>query len=81
MCNIYQRYILPCLKSNAGKCSTITSSNSPVEFQIENILISNVIRVKFLDVHVEGRLDFDYHVCQICKKANKKLLTLSSLDI
>ena len=29
-----------------------------------------------LGVHIDGRLDFDRHVKQICKKASKKLHTL-----
>ena len=60
------------LKSNAGKCNLITSSTSPVEIQIKNTIISSVKRVKLLGVHADGRLDFDYHVNQICKKASKK---------
>ena len=65
------------LKSNAGKCNLITSSTSPVEIQIENTIISSVKRVKLLGVYTDGRLDFDYHVNQICKKATKKIHALS----
>ena len=32
-----------------------------------------------LGVHIDGRLDFDYQVCQIFKKANKKLHALSRI--
>ena len=60
------------LKSNAGKCNLITSSTSPVEIQIENTIISSVKGVKLLGVHTDRRLDFDYHVNQICKRASKK---------
>ena len=65
------------LKWNAGKCHLITSSTSPVQIHIENIIISSVKRVKLLGVHIDGRLDFDYHVNQICKKASKKIYDLS----
>ena len=34
------------LKSNAGKCNLITSSTSPLEIRIENVIIFNVKRVK-----------------------------------
>ena len=54
------------LKSNAWKCNLIKSSTSPVEIQIENTIISSVKRVKLLGVPIDGRLDFDYHVSQIC---------------
>ena len=60
------------LKSNAGKCNLITSSTFPIEIQIENTIISSFKRVKLLGVHTDGRLDLDYHVNQICKKASKK---------
>ena len=59
------------IKSNTGNCNLITSSTSPVEIQIENTIISSVKRVKLPGVHIDGRLDFDYHVNQICKKASK----------
>ena len=67
------------LKLNTGKCNLITSSTSPVEIQIENTIISSVKRVKLLGVHIDGRLDFDYHVNQICKKASKKIPALSKV--
>ena len=65
------------LKSKAGKCNLVASSTSPAEIQIESTIISSVKRVKLLGVHIDGRLDFDYHVNQICKKASKKIHALS----
>ena len=59
------------LKSNAEKCNLITSSTFPVEIQIRSTIISSVNRVKLLRFHIYVRLDFDYHVKQICKKASK----------
>ena len=56
------------------------SSTSPVEFQIKNTVISSVNRVKLQGVHIDDRLNFDYHVSQICKKANKKLHALSRVS-
>ena len=44
---------------------------------MENTIISSVKRVKLLGVRIDGRLDFDYHVNQICKKASKKIHALS----
>ena len=40
--------------------------------QIENTVISSVKRVKLPGVHIDGRLDFEYQVRQICKKTSKK---------
>ena len=60
------------LVANAGKCHLLTSSNLPVDIRITNTKISNVERVKLLGVNIEGRLNFDYHVNTLLKKANKK---------
>ena len=60
------------LKSNARKCNLIASSTSLEEIRIENTIISSINRVKLLGVHIDGRLDFGYHVSQICKRASKK---------
>ena len=76
---IFERFYNNRLKAKAGKCNLITSSTSPGEIQVENTIISNVKRVKLLGAHIEGRLDFDYHVSQVCKKASKKIYALSSV--
>ena len=47
-----------------------------IEVRIENTVISIANRVKLLDVNTDGRLDFNYHVSQICKKTSKKLHSL-----
>ena len=69
MINIFEWFRNNFLKSIAEKCNLITSSTSAVEFQIENSIISSVKRVKLLAVHICGRLDFDFYVSKICKKA------------
>ena len=65
------------LVANAGKCHLITSSNLPVDIRITNTKISNMERVKFPGVNIEGRLNFDYDVNTLLKKANKKHHTLA----
>ena len=65
------------LVANAGKCHPYTSSNLPVDIRITNTKISNVERVKLLGVNIEGRLNFDYHVNTLLKKANKKYHALA----
>ena len=65
------------LVENTGKCHLLTSSNLPVDIRITNTKISNVERVKLLRVNIEGRLNFDYHVNTLLKKANKKYHTLA----
>ena len=63
--------------ANAGKCHLLTSSNLPVDIGITNTKISNVERVKLLGVNFEGRLNFDYQVNTLLKKANKKYHALT----
>ena len=65
------------LVANAGKCNLLTSSNLPVDIRITNTKISNVERDKLLGVNIEGRLNFDYHVNTLLKKANKKYHALA----
>ena len=65
------------LVANAKKCHLLTSSDLSVNIRITNIKISNVERVKLLGVNFEGRLNFDYHVNTLLKKANKKYHALA----
>ena len=65
------------LKSNAGKCNLLTSSTSPIKMKIENTEISSTNKVKLLGIQIDGKLKFDYHISQLCKKASKKLHALS----
>ena len=44
-------------------------------------MISSVNRVKILGVHIDGRLDFDYNVSQICKNTSKNLQALSKFMV
>ena len=34
-------------------------------------------KVKLLGIHIDNRLNFDYHISQLCKKAGKKLHALT----
>ena len=47
---------------------------------MKNAIVSSVNRVKLLGVHIDGRLDFDYHVSQICNETSKKLHGLSKVS-
>ena len=67
------------LKANADKCLLIASSKVPVDIQISNIKVTSQSRVKLLGIHIESRLNFDYHVSQLCKKASKKLPALARI--
>ena len=60
------------LVANAKKCHLLTSSITPVDINISNTEILNKERVKLLGVNLEGRLNFDFHVNALLKKASKK---------
>ena len=65
------------LKANADKCHLIPSSKVPVDTQISDIKVASESKVKLLGIHIDNRLNFDYHVSQRCKKASKKLHALA----
>ena len=65
------------LKGNADKCHLITSSKSPVGIEVANMTIMSEEKVKLLGIHIDNRLNFDYHISQLCKKAGKKLHVLT----
>ena len=60
------------LVANAGKYHLLTSSKTPVDIYISNTEILNEERIKLLGVNLEGRLNFDFHVNTLLKKATKK---------
>ena len=67
------------LKPNAEKCHLIASSKVLVDIQISNIKVTSESRVKLLGIHIENRLNFEYHVSPLCKKASKKLHELARI--
>ena len=67
------------LKANADKCHLIASSKVPADIQISDIKVTSQSRDKLLGIHIDNRLNFDYHVSQLCKKASKKLHALTRI--
>ena len=65
------------LKGNADKCHLITSSKTPVAIEVANMTIMSEEKVKLLGIHIDNRLNFDYLISQLCKKAGKKLHALT----
>ena len=66
------------LKGNADKCHLITSSKTPVGIEVANVTIMSEEKVKVLGIHIDNRLNFDYHISQLCKKAGKKIACFNS---
>ena len=67
------------LKANANKCHLLLSSKDSAKIEVGNYPVDNIDRVKLLGIHIEGRLNFDYHVSQLCKKASQKLHALARI--
>ena len=67
------------LKANADKCPLIAGSKVPIDFQISDIKVTSESRVKLLGIHIDNRLNFDYHHSQLCKTANKELHALARI--
>ena len=59
------------LKSNVDKCHLIASSKVQVDIQISDTKVTSESRVKLLGIHIDNRLNFDYDISQLCKKASK----------
>ena len=56
------------MKSNADKCHLLVSSNEKVIIKIGGHEIANTKREKFLGVHLDSRLSFDYIYQKFAKK-------------
>ena len=65
------------IKGNADKCLLITSSKNPVGIEVSNMTIMSEGKVKLLGIYIDNRLNFDYHISQLYKKARKKLHALT----
>ena len=57
--------------------SLITSSKTPVGIEVSSVTMMSEEKVKLLGIHIDNRLNFDYHISQHCKKAGKKLNALT----
>ena len=74
---IFGRFKKNFLKGNADKCHLITSSKTTVGIKVSNITIMSEKKVKLLGIYIDNRRNFDYHISQLCKKAEKRLHALA----
>ena len=65
------------MKNNADKCHPLVSSNEKGIIKIGSHEIANSKREKLLGVHLDSGLSFDYHISEVCKKANRKVCALA----
>ena len=55
----------------------IASSKTAIAIHISDAMVSNEKRVKLLEINLEERLNFDFYVDTLIKKANKKRYALA----
>ena len=67
-------------KANPEKYHLLTTPKPEVDIEISGNLIKKVNRTKLLGITIGGRLNSDYHTQKLCKKASKKLHTLSRVS-
>ena len=72
---LFQWFSAKHLVANAGKCQLLTSSKITNNIAISNANVSSEQKVKLLEINLESRLNFDYHVNALLNKA--KILCFS----
>ena len=65
------------MKSNAGKCHLLVSTNDSVSMNVNGFKIDKTDTEKLLGVKFDKKLIFDDHISDICKKAGRKISALA----
>ena len=66
-------------KGNPDKCHLLVSTNEKIKINIGDFSIENSDCEKLLGVKIDNKLTFDYHVSDMCKKANRKINALARI--
>ena len=67
------------MKANLDKCHFLCNSNSEVSLSTENQKIKNIKFEKLLGIKLYSKLNFNFHVHDICQKAGQKLNAISRI--
>ena len=67
------------LKSNPDKCHALVSTNKHLNMKVCNYTIGNSQCEKLLGVKIDVNLNFNEHISDLCKKANRKISALASI--
>ena len=65
--------------ANADKCHLLFSSAEDHTIEINAFTVKNSHCEKLLGVHFDDQLKLDFHICKLCKNANKKLHALAKV--
>ena len=63
--NICEWFQKNSFKFKIDKCNLITIDKSEEEIQLGETSLTSINRVKLLGIHIDGRLNFDYHINQL----------------
>ena len=77
--NLFQCFRNNHMKANAGKCHLLVTGNYDVSANINEFEIESSNKEKLLDISIDTRLSFEYHITSLCKKANQKLHALGRI--
>ena len=72
-------FITTTLILNVEKSNLIVATKENLELEVSCCSIRIEDSVKLFGIHINNKLNFDYHVNQLCKKASKKLHALARI--
>ena len=72
-------FITTTLILNVEKSNLIVATKENLELEVSCCSIRIEDSVKLLGIYINNKLNFDYHVNQLCKKASKKLHALARI--
>ena len=77
--NLFKWFKDNLFKGNPDKCHLLVSTNEKIK-NIGDFSIENSDCEKLLGVKIDNKLTFDYHVSDMCKKANRKINALARIE-
>ena len=77
---LFKWFSMNYLVAKADKCHLLTSSKTAIDIHISDVTISNEKRVKLRGINLESRLNFDFHVETLRKKASKAYHALTRVN-
>ena len=67
------------LKNNVDKCHVLVSTNKSVGIKVRDYLIYNSECEKLFGVKIDGNLNFNDHISDLCKKASRKISAIATV--
>ena len=77
--SLFKFIIYNLFKGNPDKYHLLVSTNEKTKINIGEFSIENSDCEKLLGVMIDNKMTFDRHVCDMCKKANRKINALARI--